>query len=495
MPAPETVVAICIPIFDHPKLQFFRSFKVMRKPHRASTHLPGVTHTLDVAGYAVDTARQLLTMDALAAEPRVTHVLWIDDDMEMPADALERLLKHDLPIIGGLCHARRPPYHPILAKKHDPVWGYNEGSYGFVYEYPKNALVEVDATGAGFLLVKREVFEAIDAEFGAEKWWEPIGSDSEDFSFCHRARKCGFAIKVDTSLEIGHVADVVITSDIAKRLRPGAVNRWAPADLRQTEMAGKPRASIVIPTYNQTPTFLKAAVFSALAQTVPVEVIVVDDGTDKYCLRGPPAEGTHDGGCHEHEGRPTVRLPHGAKLVAHERNKGIADALNTGIRAMTTDWFCWLSSDDLFDPRKVEMQLGELARSGHKAGFHRYNALYQGRGDKLAQYALAPEWRTMEEQQRMLAEHCVINGSTVMLHRSVFDAVGLFDPEYLYGQDWQMWRRVAQKFFWWRTDEFLGVRREGGGNLTAEIAAEEADSARRQRRDEEDRRIRAMPLS
>jgi glycosyltransferase involved in cell wall biosynthesis len=239
----------------------------------------------------------------------------------------------------------------------------------------------------------------------------------------------------------------------------------------------------VIPTFNQKPSYLKAAVHSALAQTVPVEVIVVDDGTTDYALAVTddtrPVAPSND---------KTVWLPSGVKLIRQEQNKGIAHALNAGIKAMSTNWFCWLSSDDLIDPRKVEVQQAALIQANAQAGFHIYQIL---NADGLPLNGMIrPEWKSLREQQIMLTRQCSINGSTVMIHRAVFDECGLFDPEYQYGQDWEMWNRIGQKFFWYLVDELLGTRRVGD-NLTEQIEQEPATGARRLRRDRENALIQA----
>lgn len=222
------------------------------------------------------------------------------------------------------------------------------------------------------------------------------------------------------------------------------------------------RASIVIPTYNQRPEFLKASIESALGQTAPVEVIVVDDGST-----------------------PPVEMPGGMVAICHPCNLGISAALNTGIRAMSTDWFCWLSSDDLIVPEKVEIQLAACERSGAKASFHRYYVM-NGSGEPTA--STFPNWPNHKRQKQELGVGCLINGSTVMIHRSVFDDMGLFDASYRFGQDWEMWCRIAQKYEWLGINEFLGTRRSDG-NLTERIAR---DEELRRIRDDEDRKIRRL---
>lgn len=448
-------VAVCVPVGVRPTYQFWASLRELKG---AATSVMTNPIVFSVHGKPVDVARQQLTAQALA-DKAVTHLLFIDDDMQFPPDALERLLAHDVPIVGGLCHARRPPWNPMLAKRAGPL-------YGFEYDHPSTGLVEVDATGAAFLLVKREVFETMFAS-----WWKPRGTLTEDFSFCVGAKEAGYSIFVDVGLDIGHVAEVVVDRKVAAQLRgegSAAAPLPAPSNWRAKASAfvgDAPRASIIIPTYNQKPELLAAAISSARTQSVPVEVIVVDDGSEP-----PPYPAT---------------VIEGVRIVRHERNQGISAALNTGITLMTTEWFCWLSSDDKLSPTKVDTQLADLLKVGAKCGFHDYDVP----SSPLRGTRLPPQWRNLEEQHAQLTRGCCINGSTVMVHRSVFNDVGMFDLNFKFGQDWEMWCRIGEKYLWHPTQRVLGTRHEGG-NLTQLIAAEPTDSPRRKQRDEEDARIR-----
>jgi glycosyltransferase involved in cell wall biosynthesis len=486
-------VAICTPSLGHPKLKFVNALNNLTKP-RSGGPLVGQTLLINLEDRPVDDARRLLTQDALQWKG-VTHILWVDDDMVFPPDALQRLLAHDLDIVGGLCFNRRAPaYQPIVAREYDPTLAMPKNATGFVYDLPRAGVVECDATGGAFLLVKVQVFRDIAAKFGSDSWWTPDGEASEDFSFCRRARACGYKIHVDCSLEIGHIGEVIITRREAEALRTQRVAPWVgvhPGALA----SGAPRVTVVIPTYNQKPMYLKAAVLSALNQTVPTEVIVVDDGTTDYELRSELVMQPHfpaDGIALDDSGKPrrTVWISQRAKLVKHDTNRGISAALNTGVAHMTTDYFCWLSSDDLFSPDKVEKQLNAMLASDAKASFHDYTVI-DNTPESFGRYVIGPTWASIEEQLRQLRQTCLINGSTVMIHRDVFAAFieDPFDLNLKYGQDWEAWLRIATKFLWLRIPESLGCRREDG-NLTSLIAASPEDDPRRKRRDEEDQIVR-----
>src|SRR3990167_7471545 len=98
----------------------------------------------------------------------------------------------------------------------------------------------------------------------------------------------------------------------------------------------KYEVSIIIPVYNGEKYILEA-VISALNQTIPCEVIVVNDGsTDK----------THDLLC----GVPNI-------TYLMKANGGTASALNIGVRNSTGKWIHWLSADDVLYPDAVEVML------------------------------------------------------------------------------------------------------------------------------------------
>lgn len=494
-------IAFCVPSLGRPTLRTWNSFNNLVKP-RASGTLLGESHFITIEDRPIESARQWLTRQALSVEG-LTHIMWIDDDMEFPPDALEKLLAHDKPIVGGLCFNRRAPaYQPIVARKYDEALGMPRGAYGFVYDLPRTGLVECDATGGAFLLVKVEVFKAVTEKFGSDSWWEQEGEASEDFSFCARAKACGYGIFVDCGITIGHSGTVIIDRTIAEKLRTANVAAWLPI---VAAPEGGTRVSVIIPTYNQKPSYLKAAVLSALNQTVATEVIVVDDGTTDYeILLGDAPDMTVGVPITRDMPigplRPTVWISKRARLIKHLRNspprptpdnRGISAALNTGIAAMSTDYFCWLSSDDLFAPNKVERQLAAMIANGAKASFHDYTVI-DNTPESFGRYVIGPSWNSIEDQLRQLRATCCINGSTVMIRRDVFtEGPGpFFDPELRFAQDWDAWLKVATKFLWLRIPESLGVRREGE-NLTAAIAKSPESDERRRRRDEEDEIVRA----
>ena len=108
-------------------------------------------------------------------------------------------------------------------------------------------------------------------------------------------------------------------------------------------MIAKPTVALVVPAYNAG-RFIAETLNSVLAQTVrPDEILVADDGS------------TDDTAKIVAEQFPEVqliRLPHG----------GVSMARNAAIARATSEWLCFLDADDLWLPRKLELQLEAIAR-------------------------------------------------------------------------------------------------------------------------------------
>lgn len=95
--------------------------------------------------------------------------------------------------------------------------------------------------------------------------------------------------------------------------------------------------SAIIPAYNRRK-YIFRAVDSVLAQTVPVdEIIVVDDGS---------TDGTAD----------AVEAHYGERVrVLRQVNTGVSGARQTGIRAARGEWIAFLDSDDEWTPERNQI--------------------------------------------------------------------------------------------------------------------------------------------
>ncbi len=164
-----------------------------------------------VSGMTFDHGRNTICMRAL--ESGADYCGMLDTDVIPPHDAFLRLMAHDLPIVSGV-YCRRAPPHGVPVMLKDGKW---------IMNLPKDSMMEVDLVGAGCLLIRRDVlekFQPLDPRRG--KHWFDWRSDctgvlppgecvSEDFSFCQGARRQGYKIMVDTSIQCRHVGYSEVT--------------------------------------------------------------------------------------------------------------------------------------------------------------------------------------------------------------------------------------------------------------------------------------------
>lgn len=158
-----------------------------------------------VSGADVACARNALTEGAIG-----DYILFLDDDTIPPVNVIPKLLSHKKDIVSGLYFSKQEPHFPQIFLENKE----NKGRFDSIGEYEKDKLIEVDACGAGCLLISKEVFKKLKKPYFQ---FIPRGEDSprmgEDFYFCKKAKEAKFKIYCDTSIVCGHLGTKVVTSD------------------------------------------------------------------------------------------------------------------------------------------------------------------------------------------------------------------------------------------------------------------------------------------
>ena len=255
-------VAIGYPHLDHYGVNFVESLILMAGYDKAhGNHLlntvPGMNNgaIYSVWGRNAELAhaRNQAVSAFLASD--ADWLLWWDTDIGARPDALEKLLEvadpDTAPIVGGLCfiegdftHDGRGGLRSALAPTlYDWTWipsmAGHPGAYKMVgrQDWPldddgEGMVTRVGATGCGFLLTHRTVYEKISAWLFEQPgvpgniWFERIpGPDGEkcgeDVSFCLRAHQVGLPIMVHTGVTTTHQKTVWYGED-DYRMKPAA---------------------------------------------------------------------------------------------------------------------------------------------------------------------------------------------------------------------------------------------------------------------------------
>lgn len=160
-------------------------------------------------------AREEAAKHALAAE--MDYILFIDDDMMCPDDLFEKLYRHNVDIVAPLAFTRNYPHRAVLYSIKEGWDASSRQDYfinHWIDNYPKDKLVECDAVGFGAALINMRVIRTM-----PKPYFMSTSGTGEDIFFCHRAKKCGFRVFMDTGTKLGHLSHPVqITEDYVERI-------------------------------------------------------------------------------------------------------------------------------------------------------------------------------------------------------------------------------------------------------------------------------------
>jgi glycosyltransferase involved in cell wall biosynthesis len=181
--------------------------------------------------------------------------------------------------------------------------------------------------------------------------------------------------------------------------------------------------SVIVPTFNRQ-SLLDRALRSVITQTLaPQEIIVIDDGSTDTT-----------------RAMMQTKYPH--ITYRFQENKGVSLARNTGISLAKSPWIAFLDSDDEWFPEKLHYQLAALQ---HNPGYLLCHTeeiwIRQGR-----------RVNPMNKHQKYggyiydkCLPLCAISPSSVIIHRMLFEQVGLFDETLPACEDYDMWLRICSQ--------------------------------------------------
>lgn len=167
-----------------------------------------------------------MTMGEKFLESDFDAILLLDLDMVHPPDLLERLRAHDVDMVSGHYFRRHvnPMRSVVSLISPDNKWPYLP-----LITIPDDGLHEIACTGFGCALIKRHVVEAViemlplgSPPFSLGPMPEEANNENgpfgSDFNFFMRARRIGYNLWLDASLESEHACTIWLNREIYKQM-------------------------------------------------------------------------------------------------------------------------------------------------------------------------------------------------------------------------------------------------------------------------------------
>lgn len=191
----------------------------------------------------------------------------------------------------------------------------------------------------------------------------------------------------------------------------------------------EPLVSIIIPVYNGG-NYLREAIDSALVQTYSnTEVIVVNDGSN------------------DHGATETIAKSYGDKIrYFYKENGGVATALNLAIQEMKGEYFSWLSHDDIYYPTKVESQIQALHNNGDMTAIVYSDYDFLNVDSQTITHVQHSRTFSIEKLTNSVFPvlQGLVHGCDLLIHKSHFERVGVFNANLNTTQDYDLWFRLLR---------------------------------------------------
>lgn len=184
----------------------------------------------------------------------------------------------------------------------------------------------------------------------------------------------------------------------------------------------EPVVSVIIPVYNGE-RFLSQAVDSALAQQVPLEILVINDcstdNTERVMER--------------YRENPAVRY------LVNEKNLGAGGSRNRGVKLAKGTYVAFLDADDWWAEGKLKKQLERLEETGMVLCCTG-RELMDENGVSMGRVIPVPEVITY---RRLLSHNCINCSSTVLRREAALEFPMEHEDSH---EDYIAWLRLLKKY-------------------------------------------------
>ena len=215
-----------------------------------------------------------------------------------------------------------------------------------------------------------------------------------------------------------------------------------------------PQVSVILTTFNGASRgYLSEAIQSVLNQSFEdFELYLIDDGSTDNTK----------GECKRYLSDPRV-------YYIYQKNKGLAGARNTGIKASYGEFVCFLDDDDIWKPDKLQKQitfvLDQLNNIDDWGMVYTWVELIDEQGNIISYRGNSNQGWIYKD---LLFGNSLDVPSSVLIKREVFNKVGLFDENFEKCEDWDMWLQISKCYQIFPIKEYLVQYREHRNRLSSD---------------------------
>jgi glycosyltransferase involved in cell wall biosynthesis len=200
--------------------------------------------------------------------------------------------------------------------------------------------------------------------------------------------------------------------------------------------SSRPLVSLIALCYNHA-RFARQCLESVLAQTYEAtELIIVDDASTDDSVRVIREWIAERGLC--------------CRFITHEKNAGVCATLNDALSYVTGKYVSMVSTDDAWEPDKLERQVPLMEAAPDDVAVLYSNAWRMDKAGARLSGLFIESHRHFETMPSgkifpILWEGNFIPAMTTLIRRSCLEAVGKYDERLIY-EDWDMWLRLSEAY-------------------------------------------------
>ena len=197
------------------------------------------------------------------------------------------------------------------------------------------------------------------------------------------------------------------------------------------------KVGVIIPSYNQGK-YIEATICSVIANKKHADMAVA----------------VMDGGSQDETKSIILKYEAEIDVWRSGPDGGQADAINRGIHSLPDcRYYMWLNSDDVFEDEYAVSRIVDFAERNHFEVCYGLSHFIDEDGRQIGEYPVE------EFSPGKLGNRCFLSQPSVMFSRKAYEATGPVNPALKMCLDYEYWIRLARRYEFGFTKEYIGSTR------------------------------------